>query len=293
MNGFEYFHPTVSALYFASVLFITMFLSNPFLNVAALVGAFVFYAKTKKGICLVKETGFSLLLFVLIAITNPLFSHKGATVLFFFNNNPITLESVLYGLNNAVMLTAVIYWFKCLNLVLTSDKLLYLLGNASPKIALLISSALRFIPLLKSQGERIKASQITMGLYASDAWTDKLKGSLRVCSALITWSLENAIDTGSSMKARGYGLKQRTHYSLYRFTRRDALMMVLVAALDAFVVFAFCAQWLEFSFYPLVSYAQFELCSLSALAAFALLCLLPLIIEIKEDLMWKYCKSRI
>ncbi len=293
MNGFERTHPAVLALYFVSVMLIVMFSSNPFLNIIALIGALSFYISLNFGAHLVKELGFSALLFLLVALSNPLFSHKGSTVLFFFNNNPITLESTLCGIGNAIMLSAVIYWFKCLNSVLNCEKLLYLIGGFAPKTALIISSSLRFIPLFKSQGEKIQNAQITMGLYSSDAWIDKLFGNARVCSALITQSLENAVDTGNSMKARGYGLKPRTHYLFCPFRFRDAVMLVLLILVDFFLFYSLYMGDFEFMFYPQIIYAFPSVLSVFAYILFALLCLLPIFLRIKEELVWIYCKSKI
>ena len=95
------------------------------------------------------------------------------------------------------MLVAVLIWFRCFNLVITDDKWLYLTAKISPKISLLLSSALRFVPLLKEQSKKIKNAQKAMGLYSSESWFDKLKSVLRVYSALIGWSLEKAVDTGA------------------------------------------------------------------------------------------------
>lgn len=293
MNGFERFHPIVSALYFSSVIFIVVFSSNPFFSVFALAGAFFLYISQNFSARVFKELGLSLVLFLLTAVSNPLFSHKGATVLFFVNNLPITFESTLCGIANATMLLAVIYWFKCVNLVLTFDKILYLLKSFAPKIALVVSSSMRFIPLFKSKGEEIKTAQITMGLYSSDTWTDKLSGSMSVCSALITQSLENAIDTGNSMKARGYGLKPRTSYSHYKFKFCDAAMLALVISVDVFLFYSLYMGYLEFEFFPHIVYSLENKCSAFAIALFALLCLMPLFIKIKEELAWIYCKSKI
>ena len=201
MCTFANLHPVAAAVYFLSVLAVTMFSSNPMLSLAALLGGVLFYIKLQSKSLSIKSLLMNIVLFVLVALTNPLFSHKGATVLFFLNGSPVTLEAVLYGINIAVILLAVVYWFRCFNVIMTSDKLLFLFGKMSPKIALLISSALRFIPLFKEQAAKIKQSQRAMGIYASDSWIDRLKGVLRVYSALITWALENAVDTGSWLRA--------------------------------------------------------------------------------------------
>lgn len=292
-NYFSSFHPITGALYFLSVLVITMFSSNPILLVIALIGGILFFIKSEGLACCLKEFRFYLILFILISISNPLFSHNGATPLFFLNGNPVTLEAVLYGVNIAVMLLAVIYWFKCFNLVMTEDKILYLFGKISPKVALLLSSALRFIPLLKTQAARIRMAQKSMGLFASDTWTDRLKGTVRVYSALITWALENAIDTGSSMKARGYGLKGRKHYSLFRFRSADALFIFIIIFLDIVIFFMMTGGGLDFSFYPSISQPAPTVYSFSAIAAFTALSLLPFILEVKESLQWTYYKSKI
>ena len=293
MIYFSSIHPAAGALYFLSMLVITMFSSNPILTAIALTGGVLFFVHIEKHKRALKEFGFYLIMFILISVTNPLFSHNGVTPLFFLNGNPVTLEAAAYGINIALMLIAVIYWFKCFNVIMTEDKLLYLFGKISPKIALLISSALRFIPLFKTQAAKIRMAQKSMGLFACDTWTDKLKGVARVYSALITWALENAIDTGSSMKARGYGLKGRKHYSLFSFRKTDALFLASVAALDIIIFAAMAGGHMDFTFYPAITPPTPQIYNLTATAAFTVLSLLPFILEIKESLQWTYYKSKI
>lgn len=55
-------------------------------------------------------------------------------------------------------------------------------------------------------------------------------------SILVTWALENAIETSDSMRSRGYGLKGRTAFSIYKFTKKDKGLLAVMAAL--FLVFA-------------------------------------------------------
>lgn len=90
-----------------------------------------------------------------------------------------------------------------------------------------------------------------MGLYAGSSYVDKLRSAVRVFSAMLTWALENAIDTGDSMKARGYGLKGRSHFALFRFTLRDALLLSAAALLLTLVFLGMMLKKTAFSFYPL------------------------------------------
>lgn len=293
MNRFSEYHPAVTALYFLSVLIVTMFTANPILLACALSGGIVFSATMEPKRAFFKNLMSYLPLFILIALTNPLFSHNGVTPLFFMNGNPITMEAILYGVDIAAMLIAMMYWFKCVNHVMTSDKLLYLLGKVSPKISLVVSSALRFIPLLKQQAKKIGQTQKAMGLYTSDSWTDKLRGTLCVYSSLITWSLENAVDTGLSMNGRGYGLKCRSHFALFRFSYADGILLAIIACLDVTVLCALINGKLDFTFYPRITSFKFGADNLPVIIAFGLLSFLPFILEIKENLQWTYYRSKI
>ena len=293
MSRFNAFHPASAGLYFLSVLLITMFAASPLLTLPSLAGGIFFLLATGRTAHIAREFKLYAVVFLLVTITNPLFSHNGETPLFFLNGNPVTLEAILYGANMAITLIAVICWFKSFNLIMTEDKLLFLLGKFSPKIRLLLSSALRFIPLLKTQAQKIRQAQQTLGLFAGEAWTDRLKGSLQVCSALITWSLERAVDTGASMKARGYGTGNRSSYSLFRFRKSDAVLTAVTVILDIGIFSAMASGVSDFAFYPTISCASATVYSLVAAGAAALLSFLPLMIEVKEVLQWKYYRSRI
>lgn len=293
MNNLSNCHPFVSAFYFLSVLLVTMFTTNPLLLIFALLGSIAFLISLVGSRELLKSSAFYIPLFLLIAITNPLFSHNGVTELFFVNQNAVTLEAVLYGVDIAVMLISVLFWFRCFNDVMTNDKLLYLTGKISPKISLVFSSALRFIPLFKKQAKKIRQVQKTMGLFSTDSFFEKVKSELIVFLSLVTWSLENAIDTGASMKSRGYGLKGRTHFSLYHFNITDIYMSAIIILCDAVVLTAFLNNKLNFEFYPEISTINSDFLTVFSIIVFGVLCFLPFILEVKEAFKWKYFKSKI
>ena len=72
-------------------------------------------------------------LLVITALINPAFSHQGVTILTYLpSGNPLTLESILYGIYAAFLLITVIAWFSCFNAVMTSDKFMYLSGGDHP-----------------------------------------------------------------------------------------------------------------------------------------------------------------
>ncbi|MGI6260510.1 MAG: energy-coupling factor transporter transmembrane component T [Acutalibacteraceae bacterium] len=293
MNTFASYHPAVLMLYFIAVLLIAMFTQNPVLLALALLGGVSFCTLLERPKDFLHNMAFYIPLFLMIAITNPLFSHNGVTPLFFLNGNPVTLEAVLYGLDIAAMLVAVMYWFKCYNHIMTSEKILFLFGKVIPKLSLLLSTALRFVPLFKAQIKKIHQAQKAMGLYASNSYVDKLRSAVRVFSAMLTWSLENAIDTGSSMKARGYGLKGRSHFALFRFTARDGLLSGAAVFLLALVLLGTALKETAFSFYPRITALSASPIAILAYLAFGLLVFLPFLLEIVENMRWKALLSSI
>ena len=125
-----------------------------------------------------------------------------------------------------------ILWFSCYNQIMTSDKFIYLFGRIIPAMSLMLSMALRFVPHFMAQLKVIRNGQKCVGMDVSNGkWFKKIRYALNMVSILVTWALENAIETADSMKSRGYGLRGRTAFSIYRFNRRDKLLGTMLVGL--------------------------------------------------------------
>lgn len=290
---FENYNPIVIFLYFIIVLLITMFTINPILLLISLIGGVLFFIANEGIIAFLKDLTFYIPLFILIAITNPLFSHNGATPLFFMNGNAITYEAIVYGIFIAVMIVSVMYWCKCFSRIFTTDKILYLVGRISPRLSIVISMAVRFIPLVKLQSKKVSNAQKAMGLYTSDSYVDKIKSALRVFSSVLTWGLENGIEVSDSMQSRGYGLKGRTSWSPFRFTIFDSIFIIISIILGGITFYCLYNKSLEFNFYPHISQVPKSSATLFSYCIFSVLCLIPFIMEVKEVIKWKYFLSKI
>ena len=72
---------------------------------------------------------------------------------------------------------------------------------------------------------------------------------------MITWALENAIETADSMKSRGYGLKGRTAFSIYRFDERDKYTLIWFALCGMFLLSGTLLSAFGFGYFPNVRYA--------------------------------------
>ena len=95
------------------------------------------------------------------------------------------------------------------------------------------------------------------------------------------------------MKARGYGIKGRSSFSVFRFTPRDGLMLTAVLLLDCMTAVGLAGGGTAFSFYPRVTPVSVTPLSILSYAAFGLCALLPFILEGEGAARWRYFRSKI
>lgn len=293
MKFFGRFHPATLMTYFAAVLVLSMFSSNPVIAALAMSGgcALMLTMSSKKQI--LSDLSFFIPMLLMITLTNPLFSHNGKTPLFFMNGNAITLEAIAYGLSLGVTLLAVVMWCRCYNRIMTGDKFMYLFGKSIPQLSLVLSMALRYVPMLRRQAKKVEQAQTVMGLYGSDSRFDRIRSKLAVMGALVGWSLENAVEVSRSMRARGYGLPGHSHYSNFIFTRADGVMLAFTLICAGAYLGLSTAGFGYYTYYPGISPLDGSLGAVVSYVAFGLLALAPAAIEVEENLRWNCCKSKI
>ncbi len=253
-DTFSRYHPVVNMTYFVLVLMFGMYFMHPLCLGISLSGGFIYslYQNGKKAIQF--NLKYMLPMLFVTALINPAFNHEGVSILLYLHNgNPLTLESIIYGIAAATMFISVVLWFACYNQVMTSDKFIYLFGRIIPSLSLIFSMVLRFVPRFKAQISvvlwfacynqvmtsdkfiylfgriipslslifsmvlrfvpRFKA-QIKQISYAqkcigrdvsNGGFLIRVKNGIKIMSIMVTWALENAIETADSMKSRGYG----------------------------------------------------------------------------------------
>ena len=292
MRSFENANPLALAVYFFAVSGISMFCMNPLLLFLSLTGAVLYYfvRSGRKGM---KSHLWSLGLFLVLVVLNPLVSHNGVTVLFVLNHNPVTLEAAVYGIAAAGMILAVLYWFRSFTEIMTSDKLLYLFGKFSPKLALVLSMGLRYVPLFTRQAQKIGQTQTALGLYKDDNLIDRFRGGMRIFDVLVTWGLENGIITADSMTARGYGIGKRSHFSIFRFRRSDIVLLISTAFLLGVTVLSIGSGSMDFTYYPAIRPTGYSHIALVGYIAYGILILIPTILEAEETIKWTFLQSKI
>lgn len=284
MNTFKNFHPITLFFYFLFVLFISIFSFNPLFLLFGFFGSISFYACISDFKAVFKSIIFYIILIFAVTATNPIFSHNGATVLFFINDNRITLEALIYGAVLGLMIAVAVIWFRCFNLVFDSEKILYFLGKSFPRLALVFSMTLNFIPNLLRSFKNINTAQRLSGKKNS-----RIKRYLNSFSAVITQSMENAMITSDSMKARGYGLKKRTFYSRFKFTFYDLTYLAVSIVLFSLSL----AGNTSFEFYPYFVIPKADTLNILSYISFLILSFIPFLFEVKEGAKWKFLISKI
>ena len=317
-DEFSRYHPVVNLIFYLLVLGTTMFQMSVGLVFISLFSAVVYYFMLKKTEGL-KYCTVVVGIIIVSAIINPLFSHKGGTLLFYlFTGNPVTLESIIYGLISAIIIGAMLLWFSTFNQVMGVERILGAIGKVLPNVSLLITMIMRFIPQYtrhqrkvsmvnkvnkRNYGEKInllnrektekenviEARKKQKNKKGRDKIIDSIKEGSRTFSITTTWALENSIYTADSMKARGFGTGRRTNYSNYKFQKRDYLLMGWLVILWLVVVFSLEREKVYTYYYPFIQVKN----NVVVYLIYGLLCLTPVLINVKEEIRWLILKSRI
>lgn len=294
MNEFGKYHPLINFIYFTAVIVFAMIFINPICLLISLASS-ITYSITLNGKKALKFIVMLLPFMIVSALINPAFNHEGVTIISYLpSGNPLTLESILYGIAAVSMIATVICWFSCFNQIMTSDKFIYLFGRIIPSLSLILSMTLRFVPKFKEQIKEVSNAQKSMGKGSSDgSLFVRMRNSIRILSAVITLSLENAIDTSDSMKSRGYGLTGRTAYSNYIFDKRDVTALIYLTVTIIYFVIGALLGKIHYRYFPSMQGLEVSAYGVSIFISYFMICIMPIIIEIWEELKWRKLKSKI
>ena len=288
-DAFSAYHPVAIFLFFALVEGVSMCVLDPVTLTISFAGA-AGYLWCLRG---AQKAGGTLLrllpLMLLAALINPAFNHRGVTILAYLpSGNPLTAESIWYGLAAAGRLGAVLLWFACCSDVMTEDKVLHLFGRVSPSLSLLLSMTLRFVPRFRKRFREIRAVQRVQEKTGRLA---RARAAMSAFSATVTWALEHGVELSDSMRCRCYGTEHRTAYSLYRISRRDTRMLLWLALCAAVLIAGAMLGVFAWRYYPRLVPAERTLWRVLAQGGWIGLCLMPVLLHGEEAWQWKHFKS--
>ena len=271
-----------------------MALTHPIAQVVSLTCAILYAVQTEGHKAVLFCLKWCLPITLLTAFINPAFSHEGVTILCYLpTGNPLTMESILYGLSAGAMLATVMLWFLNFNRVITSDKFIYLFGRIIPALSLVLSMSLRFIPRFKAQISAVTDAQRCIGRDVSQGsiW-HRTKIAITILSIVVTWVLENAIETADSMKSRGYGLKGRSAFSIYRFEERDKTVMACLCFCGLYLLTGCMVSAFGFRYFPSIRYVTLNTTAFSFQLVYLFLCITPVVLNAAEEKAWNTILSK-
>lgn len=251
--AFTMSHPAVPALYMVLTLGLTMFSMQPVLIALSFVGGLAYGFATRGAARTLGALRWQLPVILIIAVLNPLFSASGSTELFRIGMRAVYLESMVYGLCMGGLFVASVLWFEAAASMLEYDKVLALLGNAAPVIALMISMCMRLIPQFLRRGRTVLAVQDAIDVPGR-APADPVRSRLRASSVLMGWGMEDSLERADAMRSRGWGAAtHRTTYARYRLGRGDVAALVGLALFGVVTVTVAWTATTQYSFYPQLS----------------------------------------
>ena len=148
---------------------------------------------------------FGLIVVSFSAVFNALTVHFGRTVLFNlpdfvpYFGGPVTLEALVYGAVNGLVLTGLFAAFTVFNQAVSIRNMIRLAPRAFFPVAVITSIAVTFVPATLRQYHDIRQAQLVRG-HRLAGWRDWLP----LLIPLLVGGLERALQLAEAMTARGF-----------------------------------------------------------------------------------------
>ncbi len=240
--------PRVKILFLIGYI-VAVFVGKNFYALGACAAVFLL-AATFSGVpfsALLRSVKGILFLLFFVTVLN-LFFYEGETVLFEWKFVTITQEAVYYTIFLVVRLFLLVLGSSLLTLTTTPVSLadgiesllspLKVIRFPVHELALIMSIALRFIPILTDETGRIMNAQKARGAdFETGGLVKRVKAIIPILIPLLISAFRRADELGDAMDARCYsGSKVRTKYKKLTLGWRDYVAFFLVAALIVGVI---------------------------------------------------------
>ena len=240
-RGLARLRPGVCLAFIAALAVAGLALVNP-IQVSVLL-AVTFFALWASGVLRASLPYLRVALYVgaFLALLNPIFSRGGLDVLWQTTLGPftvkVTVQGIAFGVTSALRLAVVTLAFALFTLVIDPDEQLGLLSRLSFRSGLVLSLATRLFPVFSRDAARLADAQRARGVELDRGRRrDRAAARVPLLAALLTRSLERAVDVAASMEARAYGSGGRS-----RWVRRRRWTVADLVTATAAVVAAFAA----------------------------------------------------
>ena len=243
-NSFVHKCDPRAKILFLIVYIVAIFISKNFYALGACAAVFAVIALFS-GVpfkSLLRSVKAILFLLIFMTVLN-LFFYSGETVLWQWKFIKITKEAVYYTIFLAVRLFLLVLGSSLLTLTTTPVSLadgiesllspLKIVHFPVHELALIMSIALRFIPILTDETGRIMNAQKARGAdFESGSLIKRVKAIVPILIPLLISAFRRADELGDAMDARCYsGSKVRTKYKKLTFSWRDVFALIVGAGL--------------------------------------------------------------
>lgn len=246
-NSFVHKCDPRTKILFLIVYIVAVFMANNFYALGGLALVFFLIAAFSKVpfTSLLRSVKAVLFLLVFTAVLNLIF-YKGKTPI--WEGSFLTYEAVYFTVFLAVRLSLLVLSSAILTLTTTPVSLtdgvesllspLKLIRFPVHELALIMSIALRFIPILTDETGRIMNAQKARGTdFETGSLLKRIKAIIPILIPLLISAFRRADELGDAMDARCYsGSKVRTKYKKLTFTWRDVVVFFLGAICLAGVI---------------------------------------------------------
>ncbi len=290
---FDRYHPIINFIFFTFIIIMTVYFKHPVYVIISFFTSFVYSVKLNGVKSFIFNIVFmlSMSLFIFYYVS---FNHFGVTNLKTnFVGNNITLESLCYAIILSLIICSVVMWFSCVHSIFSADKITYLFGKIIPKLSLYIAIILRTVPRIKYKWNKIAFAQkcIGKGVNQGNLFI-RIVNVFRIISILFTWIIDNFLKTSESMKNRGYTLKKRTNFSIYRFNNNDRILVIIIFMLSSILLIATFFDQVNILYNPKIVFNQITIISYIFYFVYAFFCVLPMLIQIILENRFKKLRSK-
>lgn len=182
-----------------------------------------------------------LTLLILITVVFQLIFSQGGTIIFELGWINISLEGIINAVKIIIRFVLIVFMSTILTLTTTpleiADGIESLLNPLKrfkvpvQEIALILSIALRFVPTLMQETEKIMNAQRARGVdFSSGSLIERMKKVVPLLIPLFISSIDRADQLAVAMTARGYrGGEHRTKLRQLTWSNMDTIVMVVFA----------------------------------------------------------------
>ena len=285
--SFQQFHPLTIIFYYGSLLIMATLTKQPVIIGLVLVAVLVHHLMTAGSGVTFRTIVYDLFVLLLVLLMSIAFKHNGVTPLFFWNDQAVTKEVIVWAICVGLLLMLLHLLYESVLRHLTTDRLLFACRLLWPVFSMGLSMLLRFIPTVQQRFRQMHQAQKTIGYYATASLFDKGSGLLKTAYESTVWAFDQCFHKSDTMRARGYHLQKKTVFHLYKWRIEDSVIVAILVIM----MILFLLHFSEVAFYYFPDTKELEL-PVQTITALVIVSWLPVLIDLKERLKWLYYSSK-